>query len=236
MASPLLPTTSPAEVVRAGLAAHTSGDWPRLAALADPESLAEWSSQFIQANTHIPTLEELREECPEAPPERLRALVEDFTTPVHRFIAALPTHVAGVRTLEELHALSPTEVLLRFLQAGDKVARIARAIEAAYREAGLPLPDDGPHRRRIRRFQIRREELVSDDEARVAFVEEGAASGEGASDEWVLRRQSDGGWRVLVRTSFLYLPGASIRYFDDPMLLAYLRRQQGRSADETSAG
>jgi hypothetical protein len=71
------PDATPTEVASQALDAHSAGDWHRLAALADEESVRAWRDGFVLAHAHMPTLSELAMEDPEVPAEALAQLQEE---------------------------------------------------------------------------------------------------------------------------------------------------------------
>jgi hypothetical protein len=193
---PVDPASRPADVVRLALASHVAGDWHRLVEVADPASVREWCTWFISTNARAPTPEEMAVDYPDIHREALVRLIEAHLAPARRrLVAELESHVAGVHTLE---APLPAEMLRRYFEAGDVVARYARLASAAYADAGLLLPESvrSGRDRPERHFEILREEEIGVDEVRVTFRE--AESGSGALDgAWRLRRRpgvSGGSW------------------------------------------
>jgi hypothetical protein len=215
---------TPTEVVSLALERYAAGDWGRLAMLADQESVIAWRDDFLRANTYVPTVEELAIECPDAPVEVLEGMREDgFVAKRRRFEVNLRRVVTGVRTIEELQALDPTELLVRYMQAHNALGQLDALVDEAYGAAGLPVPDTSAHRPppMVRPF---REEMVSDTEARVSLrmtLPEGEPSE--PDTEWMLRRQPGGQWRVVVTPDFLSLPDEVSIMIDDPVLLKFLR-------------
>ena len=217
------PDATPTEVVSQALHAHSAGDWHRLAALADEESVRAWRDGFVLAHAHVPTLAELAMEDPEVPTEALVQLQEERIARCQRFEANLPRLVAGVRTADELCALDPTELLVRYVEAHDTLGQLAMLYKEAYDAAYLPLPDLDLSRLPLAIRPIR-EEVISETEVRVVLQEvepDGEPSGPGA--EWMLRRQPDGQWRVLVTDDFLILPGETSVMIDDPVVSKFLQ-------------
>ena len=220
----LSPDATPTEVVSVALESYSAGDWHRLSILADPESIRAWRDEFVLANTHVPTVAELAMERPEAPVWALARLrEEDYVARLRRFEANLPRTVAGVRTADELRALDPTELLVRYLEAHDELTQVVMLYTAAYDAAALPLPDISMQRPPLG-FRPVHEEKMRDTDARVLLREVGP-SGEpdGEEAEWMLRRQPDGSWRVVVTEDFLSLTGVTSIMIDDPVVSKFLQ-------------
>jgi hypothetical protein len=215
---------TPTEAVSLALECYAAGDWDRLATLVDRESVIAWRDDFLRANTYVPTVEELAIERPGTPVEVLERMREDgFVARRRRFEDNLPRVVTGVRTIEEVHALEPTELLARYVQAHDALGQLDAVVAEAYGAAGLPVPETRTQRPPPA-FRPAREERISDTEARVSLSEILPDGGPSEADaEWMLRRRPGGPWRVVVTADFLCLPGAIAMMIDDPVVLEYLQ-------------
>ena len=221
-AAPEPPTAT--DIVREGIDAHVRGDYPRLVALTDRRSLNRWRKFFVDANTRAPSIDEWQRRAPNASPQRLEELTASFAAPVKRFVAALSSHIEGVETLDELHALSSEEVLIRFLSARDPIMCMQRMLNAAYAEAGLTPPPLRRHwTRPARHFQILEEKPVSARTVRVTFTEVDDA--DSSRETWVVRQDRRGAWRLVVTAELLSLPGGDVTIIDDPVVARYLERQ-----------
>jgi hypothetical protein len=217
------PDATPIEVASQALRAHSDGDWHRIAMLTDQESLRAWRDGFVRAYVYVPTLAELASEDPEVPAEALPRLREERIARCRQLEANLPQVVAGVRTAEELRALEPTDLFVRYVNAHDMVERVAMLYREAYDAAALPMPDLDTSRVPLTILPIR-EEVTSETEARVVLREVGP-DGEpsGPEAEWMLTRRPGGPWRMLVTNDFLILPVETSVMIDDPVVLKLLQ-------------
>lgn len=224
MASTMIdPEATPIEVASQALRAHSAGDWHRLAMLTDQESLRAWRDEFVRAHVYVPTLAELASEDPEVPAEVLPQLQEERIARCRHFEANLPRVVAGVRTAEELRALDPADLFVRYVKAHDMVEQVAMLYREAYGAATLPMPDLDLSRVPLTIRAIHYE-VTSETEARVVLGEVGP-DGEprGPEAEWMLRRQPGGPWRLLVTNDFLVLSGETSVMIDDPVVSKFLQ-------------
>jgi hypothetical protein len=198
------------------------GDYPRLVALTDRRSLERWRKFYVDANTRAPTIEEWKRRAPNAPQERLEELTASFAAPVERFVAELSSHIDGVETLDELHALSSEDVLIGYFRANDPLMWMQRVLNAAYTEAGQAPPPPPSHwTRPERHFRIVGEKPVGPRTVHVTLTE---VDGD-APLEWVARQDRHGAWRLVVTGDFLHLGGGDVTIIDDPVVARYLERR-----------
>jgi hypothetical protein len=218
------PDATPSEVAVQAVHAHSSGDWHRLATMVDEESVRAWRDWFVLAHAHVPTLAELAVEDPEAPAEALVQRREESAARCRRFEANLPRVVAGVSDADELRALAPIELLVRYVQAHDTLRQLTMLYEEAYGAADLPIPDLDLTRVPLA-IQPILEEAISETEVRVVLRNVGPDSeSSGPEVEWRMRRQPGGRWRVLVTDDLLILPREASVMIDDPVVSRLLQR------------
>jgi hypothetical protein len=207
--------------VRAGLAAHAVGDWQELVSLIDGASLESWRNDFVQANTHIRSVEEWRAELPDAPTPALEKLAEQMAVPIRGFVERLPMYIDGVQSLAELAGLSSAEVLVRVLKAKDQVEGLNRMVAAAYAAAGMPRPENTYYQRPNRRFTVLEQHPATP--YRVLVTVRGDEID--TEDTWATTWHDGRGWCLVMSAELLDLPGGSVTYIDDSVVLEFLRRQ-----------
>jgi hypothetical protein len=151
-------------------------------------------------------------------------LTASFAAPVKRFVAELSSHIDGVETLDELHALSSEEVLIGYLRAQDPLIWMQRVLNAAYAEAGQTPPPPPRHwTRPERHFRILEEKPVGPRKVHVTFTE--VDDGDSPLETWVARQDRRGAWGLVVTGDFLHLGGGNVTVIDDAVVARYLERR-----------
>ena len=218
----------PSATVTAALRALGSGDWVALAAFADEGSLASWRHEYLEGNARIPTLDALAREHPDAPPEALIVLRDEHLAPARQaFLHRLPDHIAGVRTVEELEALAPEELLARFWFARDP----QRHVTQLYAAPGYEPPLEASRRPTSLIYKIIEEAHLESGLVTLTWAQVDQPTGSTQADQttWTVRQQIDGAWHIVVDLEFLCV-STDIPPFipQDPDLDAYMRQHPGR--------
>jgi len=202
-------TESPERVVLAALRARDALDFARVAELADPDSIARRFEWACESNAPM-TLERFAHQMPQSSPEELEEKFERYMAHAGRRDDYISNALVGVRTYDELRALTPQQYLQRSMMRSDHrydlIARLrarGRAVPAAllgtppgveYRVLGI----------------VHEEPELAHVLYRTIWRGDGAAEQRGPVVRDTVRRQPDATWSLVVDDHFLDSHGPEV--------------------------
>ena len=195
-------TQSPELVVLAALRARDALDFAQVAELADPESLARRFEWECEANAPL-TLERFARRMPDVPPEEVKERFERYMTHARRSENYIANSFVGVRTYEELCALTPQEYLARSMMRHDHRYDLVTRLRARGRAVPAALLGTPPGVEYLVLGVVHEEPDLAHVWYRTIWRGEEGEEQRGPVVRDTVRRQPDAAWRLVVDTHFL---------------------------------
>ncbi len=211
------PPDSPEAVVRAVFAAVEAKQYEAVAPYIDPESLAEFheyalAAALSQEKVRPLTVEDLKRHDPEMPDAVAEYQVQQFARRAADAGSWLLRDYAGVETLEQLQALSPEQLLGRWLEAQAPEYQLRQAM----RKSRRPVPEADllsgmPRIRRQVLGAVREGESVAHVVYRFTWQIGSEEEPEGEVKVTTLRR-TPASWRMIWSHDFLGMSNWALSY------------------------
>ena len=221
--------SNPSQVVSDAVAALNREDWETFISLCDPVSIRRFKSDLIwqftsKGSAEDQTIDDLLDEVPDTPRDSIEselARMSEYRDPVKR----LHLEISTVSSLEELQALEPGQVLLRWLQSRmycrdydfESLSEEERERVELLRQQYVVLGSvrDGPDFAQVVcRHVLRNPDYEDDSDDYETPQDERELDRELAVRTWIntaaCRRQSDGSWRLVAQRSLFFLANMSI--------------------------
>ena len=195
------PVSTPVAVLTLALRLRDEWRYTDIAALCDPGSAAEYFRERCEA-CELPTIEQLREDYPDATDEGLERIAARVREMIESNRRGLMRSISGVGSFDEVAALEPMEYLRRRLQRMDQREEVFEHLRAA----GRPVPDWLSHGVPGMRYEITGEEQIDDTTVRISYgegVEAGGRTIYGPPDIQLVRRLPTGEWKLVVQYDLL---------------------------------
>jgi hypothetical protein len=202
-------TGSPERVGLAALRARDALDLARVAALADPASMARRFEWACEANAPM-TLARFGRLMPHVPPEELRQKFERHMASAARNETSIANTALGVRTYDELRALTPEEFLARPMMRWDHRYDLVTRLRARGRTVPPALLGTPPGVEYHVLGVVDEEPDLAHVLYRTIWRGDGAAEQRGPVVRDTARRQPDETWRLVVDDHFLESSGPAV--------------------------
>lgn len=206
---PMSDTESPERVVLAALWARDAHDFARVAELADPDSLARRFEGMCEANTPM-TLERLARRLPEVSAAELETKFQRYMANAARRDDCISNVAVGVRTYEELCALTPQQYLQRAMMRWDHRYDLIARLRARGRAVPAELLGTPPGVEYRVLGIVHEEPELAHVLYRTIWRGDGGAEHRGPVVRDTVRCQPNATWRLVVDDHFLESRGPEI--------------------------